>query len=304
MEGWQSPVIEPTLIDCLVAKFLYNLSMKIIREKSIQEFLYKNEELLLKKESEHNLLLGLALGIRNKKRPSNDVLCYTIEKKGTPVGQVLRTDPGKPLILSCMNPELILPLVETLKKESIKLKGVIGSIELATLFKVEWGTSSIISMHQGIYQLDKVIHPAYKEGRLCKVTKDDLDLALQYCLGFVQDCFPNESNPKGVALEAAKRHIENNSLFFWKDDQSRVVSMAANTRETMNGATISWVYTPKEFRGQGNASRVVAALSQRLLDDGKVFTNLFTDLLNPTSNSIYKKIGYIMIAEGIHFSFT
>jgi predicted GNAT family acetyltransferase len=186
---------------------------------------------------------------------------------------------------------------------SHELNGVIGPIELATLFKNLWCASSEIGMHQGIYQLDEVIHPDYKGGELYLAGEGDLDLALKMCQGFIHDCFPNEKNFEQIASEAASRHIKNKSLFFWKDRDSKIVSMAANSRETKNGATISWVYTPKELRGSGFAGSVVAALSQRLIDNGKNFTNLFTDLLNPTSNSIYKKIGYKMITESIHFQF-
>ena len=44
----------------------------------------------------------------------------------------------------------------------------------------------------------------------------------------------------------------------------------------------------------------VALLTQRLLDQGWKFTALFTDLDNPTSNSIYRKIGYRKIGESKH----
>jgi predicted GNAT family acetyltransferase len=41
----------------------------------------------------------------------------------------------------------------------------------------------------------------------------------------------------------------------------------------------------------------VAALSQQLLDAGWEFCALFTDLANPTSNSIYQRIGYRPVAD-------
>jgi predicted GNAT family acetyltransferase len=68
--------------------------------------------------------------------------------------------------------------------------------------------------------------------------------------------------------------------------------MAAVTRESRNGATISWVYTPIDRRGRGYATSLVAAYSQELLDAGKSFCTLDTDLANPTSNGIYRRIGY------------
>ena len=73
--------------------------------------------------------------------------------------------------------------------------------------------------------------------------------------------------------------------------------MAGSSRGTPNGATISAVYTPPEHRGNGYASACVAALSQWLLDDGKHFCTLYTDLSNPTSNKIYQNVGYHRIAD-------
>jgi len=41
----------------------------------------------------------------------------------------------------------------------------------------------------------------------------------------------------------------------------------------------------------------VSALSQKLLDSGYERCSLFTDLANPTSNSIYQKIGYRPVGD-------
>ena len=72
--------------------------------------------------------------------------------------------------------------------------------------------------------------------------------------------------------------------------------MAAQVRETPNTASVSWVYTPDEYRGRGYGSRVVGYLSQHLLKT-YALCNLFTDANNPTSNSIYQKLGYVKIGE-------
>lgn len=36
-----------------------------------------------------------------------------------------------------------------------------------------------------------------------------------------------------------------------------------------------------------------------MLDDGYEMTSLYTDLANPTSNKIYKEIGYELIMESV-----
>ena len=76
-----------------------------------------------------------------------------------------------------------------------------------------------------------------------------------------------------------------------------LVAMAGLERETARGIAISWVYTPAHLRRHGYATACVAALTQRMLDNGKSFCCLYTDLANPTSNSIYQKIGYRPVCD-------
>jgi predicted GNAT family acetyltransferase len=78
---------------------------------------------------------------------------------------------------------------------------------------------------------------------------------------------------------------------FWVDNGKRV-SMAGYGGVTPNGIRIGPVYTPPEFRKRGYASALTAALSQEMLDQGRKFVTLYTDLSNPTSNHIYQTIGY------------
>ena len=54
---------------------------------------------------------------------------------------------------------------------------------------------------------------------------------------------------------------------------------------------------PPERRRHGYASACVAALSERLLSEGRRFCFLYTDLANPTSNAIYQKIGYQPVCD-------
>jgi len=276
--------------------------INIIGNKTASNFLRENENYLLQNESQNNLMLGLVDSIVRSRIPSDRPLFYTIEENGVICGQAIRTDPNRALIISSMGELAISSLVRKLKEEGIALKSAVGPIDTIKVFSSKWRAKSSIGMHQGIYELRKVIHPNYEGGQLILAKDEHFDLINRYCYNFIRDCFPND-NREGEAAEAAKRFIQNKNLFLWCDQNGRFVSMAANNRESKNGATISWVYTPSEYRNQGYGSKVVASLSQHLMDNGKELCNLFTDLLNPTSNSIYQKIGYQMIGETIHFNF-
>jgi predicted GNAT family acetyltransferase len=197
-------------------------------------------------------------------------------------------------------------LVEFLIEQNIPLKGVTGPIESSQAFADSWQEltrrTPTLVMHLGVYELERVSFPVPDKRSLIPVGAVSSDVSLKYIRGFITDCFPNDEDPDRLAMDIENQQRKNGTLFFWKGIADiQPVSMASNSRETRNGATISLVYTPPESRGMGHASRIVAALSDRCLKSGKKFCNLFTDLLNPTSNSIYQKIGYCRIGESKHF---
>jgi predicted GNAT family acetyltransferase len=103
------------------------------------------------------------------------------------------------------------------------------------------------------------------------------------------------NGPKPDVRATVERAIEDQALLVW--DDGGVVSMCARSRPTPHGASISLVYTPPTLRGRGYASACVAEQSARILDSGRTFCTLFTDLANPTSNAIYQRIGYQPLAD-------
>ena len=63
------------------------------------------------------------------------------------------------------------------------------------------------------------------------------------------------------------------------------------------GVRVGYFYTPPKLRGRGSASRIVAFLSQEMLDAGCAFCVLYTDLSNPTSNAMYQRVGYTLMTR-------
>ncbi|NUU20167.1 MAG: GNAT family N-acetyltransferase, partial [Streptomycetaceae bacterium] len=69
-------------------------------------------------------------------------------------------------------------------------------------------------------------------------------------------------------------------------------------------ARIGPVYTPPEHRGRGYGSAATAARAAAALADGADEVVLFTDVANPTSNSIYRKLGYTPVEDRVLLGFT
>jgi predicted GNAT family acetyltransferase len=95
---------------------------------------------------------------------------------------------------------------------------------------------------------------------------------------------------------------ERGGFWLWEVD-GEVVSLTGHGGPTPNGIRIGPVYTPPRHRGRGYATRLVAEQSAWLLGRGRRFCFLFTDLANPTSNGIYRRIGYRQVCEAAEIVF-
>ncbi|QRN84418.1 GNAT family N-acetyltransferase [Chloroflexota bacterium] len=183
-------------------------------------------------------------------------------------------------------------LIEHLRENKIGIPGVIGSVDCAEAFYEHWksvtGLEGEVGMYQRIYELRQVNLPKIPPGHSRVAWPEDA----QRIAGWIQ-AFENEALGKEEPLKPdwAERVIHEGKMFLWVDE-GQPVAMAMKTRPLKHSITVSAVYTPPEHRQRGYATALVARLSQHLLDMGYEFINLFTDLENPTSNSIYQKIGY------------
>ncbi|MBC7537761.1 MAG: GNAT family N-acetyltransferase [Bacteriovorax sp.] len=281
--------------------------MKILKHQNVDEFLSYNEELLLKKESVYNLILGLAYGIQNKKIEPTEPLFYSLIENKKVVACALRSNSDKPLIVTEMSKVNLDLLVQDLVSNNDELAAVVGEEVSATYFKDQWTKikklNFKINIHLGIYECFKVVFPKTISGELILATEEHKNILRQNIKGFLVDCFPDNPIVDDNIESIMNRNLDNNSLFLLKDKNNDIVSMAANTRSTLNGGTISLVYTPTLLRGHGYASCIVALLSEKIMNNGKKFAILFTDLANPTSNSIYQKVGFVKTGQNIQYEF-
>ncbi len=276
--------------------------MQLHRFSQVQPFLDRAEPWLLSAEAENNLILGitrrLLLGDHGFEDP---IYLATVETKGAVSGCAIRTPPFE-LALTQM-PEAASPrLVGDLVDVYSSLSGVLGPELIAAHFAKLWtkkfGGTLKLHTQERTYSLERVIHPpSPPPGSFRCATQGDLELAVDWIARFYEDI--------GMPDEASKHRTEQlvreGSLFLWEDGEPR--SMAAKVAETPTGARIGYVYTPPTFRRCGYASICVAELSQLLLNQGRSFCCLFADLADPTSNSIYERLGYEPVCDRAYFIF-
>ncbi len=275
---------------------------QIHRHPNAEAFLRRAEDWLLQAEAEHNLLLGLARQLTVSTTPYEPpIYLATIEKDGTVVGCAFRTPPYK-LGLTRM-PEAALPaLAQDLAGLYDWIPAALGPEPETKRFAALWsqakGPRARAGMRQRIYQLDAVTTPErMPPGRMVRAEIKDIERVAEWL-----DAFRDDTGLPGPdARTQAEDLIAKQALFIWDDDGP--ASMAGWTARTRHGARVGYVYTPPQRRGRGYASATTAALSQRLLDEGLSFCFLYTNLANPTSNSIYQKIGYYPVCDVLDYDF-
>lgn len=144
-----------------------------------------------------------------------------------------------------------------------------------------------------VYQLVRPTYELPPQGHLEVATPADKRFLLEWVEGFVKEAgFESDNQTPESLLELL---IAPRLLYLWKSPEP--VAMAAWVAPTPNGASINFVYTPPEFRGQGYGKVVTAALGSQMLASGLRYCFILADVEDIRSNTIYQQIGARTVAE-------
>jgi len=274
--------------------------MELKRFDDINEFLDIAKPVLIENEVENNLILGVALHIqKDPSRYKEQFLAIIYDEEEISAISVC-TPPFKLLFWgknSNCNDEINI-LVNNIAKDNLNITGVLAENQHAFKIAETWrniiGKTFRPGMSERIYVLTEVDFPKSAKGRMRLAQLEDLELICKWMKEFHIEATPDD--PLSDFTKFAKLKIENKDLAIWQNN-GRSVALASRARPTFNGICINLVYTPQQFRRNGYATALVAHLSQKLLNDGWKFIALFTDLSNPTSNSIYQKVGFKSVCD-------
>jgi predicted GNAT family acetyltransferase len=280
----------------------------VYRYDQADGFLEHAGEFLAAREAEHNLILGLSSRLRQEPLLFGEApYLAVVEDGGRVVAAALRTPPHN-LGLSEIDDEgAIEPLVDDVRGAFASLPGVIGPKRHVETFVRAWEAATGAQGHRAlaerIFRAERVEAPEGVAGRMRAYEDADRELAIRWSDAFVAEALP-ESQPQAESSEDFVKRRQDDpdgGLVFWEDGAP--VCMAGFGGRTPNGIRIGPVYTPPDLRGRGYGSALTAALTQQLLDGGRRFCFLFTDLANPTSNSIYQRIGYRPVSDVDQWAF-
>lgn len=275
--------------------------MQFRRFDHVKEFWQYAQNYLLQYEAEHNALLGVLHTLLHypERYPELPHLAL-VQNSGEILAIALRTPPNNLLLSKVQDLNALNLIAQDLQHEP--LSGVNGLVAEAEAFVKIWHTLTGQSYQKDfearIYQLTQVDPVTTVKGHLRLATPGDRPVLLKWFAAFnaETDVVSDDEIERRVDVE-----LKRQSTYLWEDGIP--VSMIGGRQFSATAARIAPVYTPPEYRRKGYATAGVAALSQKLLEQGCDRCFLFADLANSTSNAIYQKIGYRPICDWHEYSF-
>ena len=279
--------------------------------ENVDEFYNVAYPFLLKHEAENNLPLAILISLKKNKNNYKEEIPLLFSLKDTKelVLIALRTPPHDLVIAYTDNLESISVLVEELYERNENFPGVLSFKEAADTFANLWCEKKSVKYNlfrkERIYNLEQVSEDTLGARYFSIASKTHQKLVLQWVGEMMKEALVDvtEDYIEQTKKTFTKEFKENKSSFYLLFDNNEPVSMVRKAGKTPNGNFVNFVYTPPSLRRNGYATECVAKLSKLLLEEGNKYCFLFTDLSNPTSNSIYQKIGYRPVIDENHYKF-
>ncbi|MFW9937004.1 MAG: GNAT family N-acetyltransferase [Candidatus Thorarchaeota archaeon] len=283
--------------------------MKVEFHDDAKKFYDLVNSFLVEHEAENNIILAILTTIiefperYGKEKPD----LVTVVHNGDIELVSIRTPPFNHILSYTDDLSTLDFLVEDFVKKGIQVPGLFGCKEIAKKFVKFWCQAKDLTyklvMNERIYKLEKVSEVAIGNHEYIIADKKYRDLILKWTRKFIIEALPHEKEDSILkSLERVKKDIQEGRIFLLFEN-GKPVSMARKAGKTPNGNLVNLVYTPPNLRRNGYATELVAHLSKYLLAEGNKYCFLFTDLMNPTSNSIYQKVGYRPVTDYDQYEF-
>ena len=295
--------------------------MKFKKYDDVKAFYNDTFEVLMRHEAQNMIQLGnILIGYRGEDKagwrdPANWLMATVSDETGIRLTAIMTPPHNISLhatdniicdeALQCLADGLLAGPQPPDAQAALPVPGVIAEKALAErfarIFAAASGTGYRVTMDQRIYELTKVNPDIRIIGKIRKAREQDLAF-LPYWIEAFMTRSPDAPAPVQPDIGLYSRYVTNGKLFVL-EYEGTPVSIAGINRELPNVCAVASVYTPPYFRNKGFATSCVAQLSQRMLDKGFSKCSLYTNLANPTSNSIYQKIGYTPICDSLEIKF-
>jgi RimJ/RimL family protein N-acetyltransferase len=243
--------------------------------------------------------------LRTSNWPAEHVLLSIADCDGT-VGAALQMRDGV-LLSSGLPPTLAKEAALALAPVQADLPAVRGTPSTAAAFSQAWteaaGATAATSFEETLYRLGELVPPRGVVGESRLADDGDAELLVGWLDAFFVEAFDSESNPDASREVLGDIAAAGGRVVLWTVDHVPV-AMARVHGALLGMSRIGPVYTPPEHRGHGYGAAVTAEAVRHAQREGARDVVLFADVANPVSNRIYRRLGFVPVAEHVQYAFT
>lgn len=189
------------------------------------------------------------------------------------------------------------------------LSGVVADHGSATAFAEAWrrrtGAVPAADWRARLHRLDVLAPPGpVPAGRGRAAGTRDHGHVVRWCREFCVEVGEEVSvNAVDAGAWAATRFADKH-FTYWETPDGAPVSLAGSTPMVAGMVRIDPVYTPARLRGRGYAGAVTVEAVRAALAAGATDVVLYTDPDDPTSNALYRRIGFVPLADWTGYGFS
>ncbi len=226
---------------------------------------------------------------------------WLLEADAGVAGIVIESPPGQSASISPVRREHAHALAEAISSEGHRLSGVFGDASAASAFAGRWTelvtTPAVVQDAQRLYALGHLVQAEGAPGRLRRAGLSERGLTIEWWSDFQAEI----GSPGGEVSLAVDSALSAGRLFFWDDGGARCLARAT---EPLGGVSrIGVVFTPPRWRRRGYAAACVGALCEWVRDEEGANSVLYAQLGNPSSNAIYRRLGFEAVSEVLVYRF-
>lgn len=186
--------------------------------------------------------------------------------------------------------------------------GVLGDPATAYGVARAWtdahGGSWTLRMDETLYTLDAAPAVQPGPGAVREATPADRGWLTRWLDEFHLEATPHMPLPDRSGSGRGPLMGGDRMLLLWVTGAEELpVSVAGVTAPQSGVSRIGPVYTPAAFRGHGYAAAVTAAAAGRAFANRARRVMLYADKANPTSNGVYRRLGFRPFDEVVMISF-
>ncbi|MFI0964014.1 GNAT family N-acetyltransferase [Streptomyces sp. NPDC021080] len=274
----------------------------------LDAFLARAGDFLRSRPAQHTVALTVTDGLRRRgmsQYGKSAPVFGALERDGAVRATFFRTPPYR-LNLTPLDERDAQALAALLADAETEVPGVFADTDTVEAFARAWGrrtgARTVPLRGERLYRLGELSVPEpAPPGRPRVADEGDRDLLARWYAEFAEAIGEAALRDPGAW---ADDRISYGGITLWETPDGTPVAMAGATPPVAGQLRIAPVYTPAHLRGRGYAGAVTAEVSRAAVASGVREVLLFTDLANPTSNGLYRRIGYRPVSDFATYDFT